>query len=61
MELARGMEEPPALLGTAAAKVGIRPALVATPLDEIPADATSPTFQRARYERQRAAASPAYP
>jgi predicted TIM-barrel fold metal-dependent hydrolase len=36
--------------------LGITPELVATPLDEIPADATCPTFQRARYERSRAAA-----
>jgi hypothetical protein len=44
-------------LRPAAEKLGITPALVATPLDEIPADATSPTFLRARYERQHAAAS----
>ncbi len=46
-------------LAPAAERVGITPELVATPLEEIPADATCPTFQRARYERQRAAASPA--
>jgi hypothetical protein len=37
--------------------LGVTPELVATPLDEIPADATCPTFQRARYERQREAAA----
>ena len=34
---------------------GITPGLVATPLDEIPADSTCPTFQMARYERAQAA------
>ena len=43
-------------LRPAAEKLGITPELVATPLDEIPADATCPTFQRARYERQMQAA-----
>ncbi|MCZ6714821.1 MAG: hypothetical protein O7B29_12825 [Deltaproteobacteria bacterium] len=43
-------------LRPAAEKLGITPELVATPLDEIP-DSGCPTFQRARYERQRAAAS----
>jgi predicted TIM-barrel fold metal-dependent hydrolase len=32
--------------------LGITPELVATPLAEVPADATCPTFQRERYERQ---------
>jgi len=45
-----------AALAPAAEKLGITPALVATPLDEIPADSTCPTFQAARYERARAAA-----
>jgi len=44
-------------LRSAAEKLGITPELVATPLEEIPADATCPTFQRARYERARAAGS----
>jgi predicted TIM-barrel fold metal-dependent hydrolase len=44
-------------LRPAAEKLGITPELVATPLEEIPADATCPTFQRARYERARAAAA----
>jgi predicted TIM-barrel fold metal-dependent hydrolase len=39
-----------------AEKAGITPALVATPLDEIPADSTCITFQRARFEQARAAA-----
>jgi len=39
-----------------AERAGITPALVATPLDEIPADSTCITFQRARFERARAAA-----
>ena len=39
-----------------AAKIGITPDLVRVPLDEIPADATCPTFQRARFERQHASA-----
>ena len=34
-----------------AERVGITPELVATPLDEIPADSACPTFQRARFER----------
>ncbi len=37
-----------------AEKVEITPELVATPLEEIP-DSACPTFQRARYERKRAA------
>jgi hypothetical protein len=37
--------------------LGITPELVATPLDEIPADSACPTFQRARFERRRAAAA----
>ena len=37
-----------------AEKIAITPELVAQPLDEIP-DSACPTFQRARYERQRAA------
>ncbi len=44
-------------LRPAAELLGITPELVATPLDEIPADATCPTFQRARYERQMQAAA----
>jgi predicted TIM-barrel fold metal-dependent hydrolase len=39
-----------------AEKAGITPALVATPLDEIPADSTCITFQRARFEQARASA-----
>jgi hypothetical protein len=39
-----------------AERAGITPALVATPLDEIPADSTCITFQRARFERARKAA-----
>jgi hypothetical protein len=35
--------------------LGITPELVATPLDEIPADSACPTFQRARWERGRSA------
>jgi hypothetical protein len=31
--------------------------MVAVPLDEVPADSACPTFQRARFERQRAGAS----
>ena len=42
-------------LRPAAEGLGITPSMVATPLDEIPADSACPTFQRARYERQRAA------
>ena len=42
-------------LRPAAERLGITPELVATPLDEIPADATSPAFQRVRYEREAAA------
>ena len=38
-------------------EVGITPELVATPLDEIPADSTCITFQRARFEKARDAAS----
>ena len=41
-------------LRPAAEKVGITPGLVAEPLDEIPADSTCITFQRARFERARA-------
>ena len=37
-----------------AAKADITPALVAEPLEEIPADSTCITFQRARFERARA-------
>lgn len=44
-------------LRPAAERLHITPALVATPLDEVPADSACPTFQRARYERGRAAAS----
>jgi predicted TIM-barrel fold metal-dependent hydrolase len=33
--------------------LGITPELVATPLAEIPADSSCPTFQRARYQRSR--------
>jgi predicted TIM-barrel fold metal-dependent hydrolase len=36
-----------------AERIGITPELVATPLDEIPADSACPTFQRARFERRR--------
>jgi predicted TIM-barrel fold metal-dependent hydrolase len=43
-------------LRAAAGAAAITPALVATPLDEIPADSTCITFQRARFERARAAA-----
>ena len=43
-------------LRPAAEKLGITPELVRVPLDEIPADATCPTFQRARYERAQAGA-----
>jgi hypothetical protein len=43
-------------LRPAAAAAAITPQLVATPLDEIPADSTCITFQRARFERARAAA-----
>jgi len=43
-------------LRPAAEAVRITPELVATPLDEIPADSTCITFQRARFERARAAA-----
>jgi predicted TIM-barrel fold metal-dependent hydrolase len=43
-------------LRPAAEAAGITPKLVATPLDEIPADSTCITFQRARFERARAAA-----
>jgi hypothetical protein len=45
-----------AALTAAAAKAAITPDLVATPLDEIPADSTCITFQRARFEQARAAA-----
>jgi predicted TIM-barrel fold metal-dependent hydrolase len=45
-------------LRPAAERAGITPALVATPLDEIPADSTCITFQRARFEQaQRPSAS----
>ena len=44
-------------LRPAAEKLGISPEMVSVPLDEIPADSACPTFQRARYERQRAAPS----
>jgi predicted TIM-barrel fold metal-dependent hydrolase len=44
-------------LAPAAARVGITPEMVAVPLDEVPADSACPTFQRARFERQRAGAS----
>ncbi len=40
-------------LRPAAEKLGITPEMVSVPLDEIPADSACPTFQRARYERQR--------
>jgi predicted TIM-barrel fold metal-dependent hydrolase len=43
-------------LRPAARQAGITPELVATPLDEIPADSTCITFQRARFEKARAAA-----
>jgi len=36
-----------------AEQLGITPELVATPLAEIPADSSCPTFQRARYQRSR--------
>jgi predicted TIM-barrel fold metal-dependent hydrolase len=42
-------------LAPIADRLDITPELVATPLEEIPADSACPTFQRARYERQRAA------
>jgi predicted TIM-barrel fold metal-dependent hydrolase len=41
-------------LRPAAEEAGITPELVATPLDEIPADSTCITFQRARFEQARA-------
>lgn len=44
-----------AALRPAAAEAAITPALVATALDEIPADSTCITFQRARFERAGAA------
>jgi predicted TIM-barrel fold metal-dependent hydrolase len=40
-------------LRPAAIQAGITPELVATPLDEIPADSTCLAFQRARFERSR--------
>lgn len=43
-------------LRPAADEAAITPELVATPLDEIPADSTCITFQQARFERARAAA-----
>ncbi len=43
-------------LTPAAEKIGITPEIVAIPLEEIP-DSACPTFQRARYERQRAGAT----
>jgi len=43
-------------LRPAAESAGISPQLVATPLDEIPADSTCITFQRARFERARESA-----
>ncbi len=43
-------------LRPASEKIGITPSMVAVPLDEIP-DSACPTFQRAKYERQRAARS----
>jgi predicted TIM-barrel fold metal-dependent hydrolase len=42
-------------LRPAAEKAAITPALVASPLEEIPADSTCITFQRARFEQARAA------
>ena len=42
-------------LRPAAAEAAITPALVATELDEIPADSTCITFQRARFQRAGAA------
>ena len=42
-------------LRPAAEELGITPELVSVPLDEIPADSTCPTFQRALYERKREA------
>jgi len=44
-------------LRPAAEKLGITRELVATPLKEVPADATCPTFQRERYLRLQQAAS----
>ena len=44
------------VLRPTAEKLGITPELVKVPLDEIPADSGCPTFQRERYERQRARA-----
>jgi predicted TIM-barrel fold metal-dependent hydrolase len=41
-------------LRPAAEKLDITPAMVATPLDEIPPDSACPTFQQERYERQHA-------
>jgi predicted TIM-barrel fold metal-dependent hydrolase len=43
-------------LAPLADQLGITPEMVSVPLDEIP-DSACPSFQRARYERQRAAAS----
>jgi hypothetical protein len=40
-------------LRPAAEAAGITPALVARPLEEIPADSTCITFQRARFEQAR--------
>ena len=42
------------LLRPEAERLGVTPELVATPLDEIPADSACPSFQRARWERGRA-------
>ncbi len=44
-------------LQPAADAVGITPELVSVPLDGAPTDSACPTFQRKRYERQRAKAS----
>ena len=46
-----------AALEEPAARLAITPEMVRVPLDEVPADSACPTFQRARFERQRAAAS----
>jgi len=43
-------------LRPAAQQIGITPKLVRVPLDEIPAESTCPTFQRARFERAHAGA-----
>jgi hypothetical protein len=43
-------------LAPIAARVGVTPEAVAKPLDEIPAEATSPMLRKARFERRGARA-----